>query len=169
MKSIVIALCLILTVSLSSSQRTSTFPSPIGFVNDFENDFTPEQVKSLNYAVKELLSKTMEKDSLKDLEMAVVTVTDAMFGDEKEMGDYATRLGDKWELGTHNGNKGIIIAYGKKIRKVTIIAGTGLDNLLPAKECNIIINEKMLPQFKKGDYYKAILEAIKSISDYLSL
>jgi uncharacterized protein len=169
MKKLIVTYCFLLAVLLVSGQRTSTFPSPTGFVNDFEGDFTPEQTKNLNYAVKELLAKTMEKDSLKGLEMAVVTITDAMFGDEKEMGDYATRLGDKWGLGTRSGNKGIIIAYGKKIRKVTIIAGTGLDNLLPPKECNIIINEKMLPQFKKGDYYKAILDAIQGISDYLSL
>jgi uncharacterized protein len=169
MKRFIITCCLLLTVLAISAQRTSTFPSPTGFINDFENDFTPEQVKNLDYAVKELLAKTMDKDSLRGLEIAVVTVTDQMFGDEKEMGDYATRLGDKWNIGARSGNKGIIIAYGKKIRKVTIIAGNGLDNFLPAKECHIIIDEKMVPQFKKGDYYGAILQAIKSIKDYLSL
>ena len=111
----------------------------------------------------------MDNDSLKGLEIAIVTVSEPMFGDEKEMGDYLTRLGDKWGLGPKNGNRGIIIGYGKKIRKVSIIAGTGLDNVLPAKECHRIIDEKMAPQFKKGDYYNALLSAIKGIKDYLAL
>jgi uncharacterized protein len=169
MKYIIITCGLLLATLITGAQRTSTFPSPTGFVNDYENDFTPDQLKSLNYAVKELLIKTMTNDSLKDMEIAVVTVTDAMYGDEKEMSGYLTRLGDKWNIGSKSGNKGIIIGYGKKIRKVAIVTGAGLDNVLTPVQCRTIIDEKMTPQFKKGDYYNAILTAIKSITDYLAL
>lgn len=163
------ACLMLLTITNSSAQRTSTFPAPKGFINDYEEDFTPEQLKNLDYEVKSLLAKTMEVDSLRGLEMAVVTVTEQMFGDEKEMSSYVTRLGDKWGVTKDGENKAIIIAYGKKIRKVSIVTGSALDNILPPSVCHKIIDEKMTAEFRHGDYYKAILVAIKAIKDYLGV
>ena len=153
----------------AQAQRTSVFPAPVGFINDYEGDFTPEEVKSLDYAVKELLSKTMIVDSLRGIEIAIVTVTESMYGDEKEMSSYVTRLGDKWGVSGKGENKAIIIAYGKKIRKVAIITGAGLDNILPASVCHKIVDEKMAPEFRKGSYFNAILTAVKAIKDHIGL
>ncbi len=83
-KFFIITLSLLFSVAIANAQRTSTFPSPIGFVNDYESDFTDEQVKNLDYTVKELLAQTMLRDSLKGIEIAIVTVTEKMYGDEKE-------------------------------------------------------------------------------------
>ena len=166
---LVIIFGLLLVGSDVSAQRSSKFPSPVGFVNDYEADFTPEQIKNLDYAVKELLAKTMDRDSLRGLEIAVVTVTEDMYGDEKEMSSYVTRLGDKWGVTARGENKAIIIGYGKKIRKVTIVTGTALDRFLPPSLCNKIIDEKMAPEFRRGNYYDAILIAINSIKDALGV
>jgi len=169
MKYLLLLSFLIISSLALEAQRTSTFPAPVGFINDYEKDFTPDEVKQLDYAVKELLAKTMAIDSLKGMEMAVVTVTENMFGDEKEMSSYITRLGDKWGVANKGDNKAIIIAYGKKIRKVTIITGAGLDRILPAAECHKIVDEKMAPEFRTGNYFKAILDAVNSIKDYIGL
>ena len=169
LKSLVAACLLLLAMVTANAQRTSKFPSPLGFINDFEGDFTPDQVKALDFAVKELLAKTMQVDSLKGLEMAVVTVTEGMYGDEKEMSSYVTRLGDKWGVSVSGENKAIIIAYGKKIRQVSIVTGAALDHALPPAACHNIIDEKMAPEFRKGNYYEAIMAAIKSIKQSLGL
>ncbi len=168
-KFFIITLSLLFSVAIANAQRTSTFPSPIGFVNDYESDFTDEQVKNLDYTVKELLAQTMLRDSLKGIEIAIVTVTEKMYGDEKEFSSYVTRLGDKWGVADKGENKAIIIAYGQKIRKVTIVTGSALDNILPPAVCHRIVDEKMAPAFRKGNYYEAILEAIKSIKEGLGL
>ena len=160
----------LITISFNASaQRTSEFPAPMGFINDYEGDFTPDEIKELDYAVKELLAKTMGIDSLQGIEIAIVTVTEKMFGDEKEMSSYVTRLGDKWGVSKNGQNKAIIIAYGKKIRRVSIITGSGLDNTLPPSACHKIVDEKMAPEFRKGNYYNAILAAVKGIKDYIGL
>ncbi len=169
MKNLIFSCCFFVVAIALQAQQTSVFPSPKGFINDYESDFTPDQVKALDYAVKDLLTKTMQNDSLKDIEIAVVTVTDKMYGNEKDISGYVTRLGDKWGVGKNGVNKAIIIAYGKKIRKVAIVTGAGLDNILPASTCHKIIDEKMSPQFKKGDYYQAILDAINGIKDQFGL
>ena len=168
-KLFIITISLFLSVAITNAQRTSTFPSPIGFVNDYEKDFTDEQEKNLDYAVKELLAQTMLRDSLKGIELTIVTVTDKMYGDEKEFSSYVTRLGDKWGVADKGENKAIIIAYGQKIRKVTIVTGAALDNILPPAACHRIVDEKMAPAFRKGNYYEAILEAVKSIKEGLGL
>jgi uncharacterized protein len=169
LKPLVVAFLLFLSTDMLSAQRTSTFPAPQGFINDYEGIFTPEQVKSLDYAVKDLLAKAMEHDSLKGIELAVVTVTANMYGDEKEMSSYATRLGDKWGVGAKGENKAIIIAYSKSVRKVSIVTGSALDNFLTPAVCRNIIDEKMAPEFRKGNYYQAILTAIQSIKESLGL
>lgn len=159
----------VFALGLVQAQSTATYPKPKGFINDYEGDFTPEQAKNLDQAVKELLFKTMQHDSTKGIEIAVVTVTEPMFGDNKEMSAYATQLGDKWGVGKGGENKAIIIAYSKKIRKITIVTGTGLDNLLTPAFCHRIIDERMAPEFKRGDYYSAIMNALKAIQQGLGL
>ena len=168
-KFLIVVLFFVMGITKLNAQRTSTFPAPIGFINDYEEDFTQQQVKDLDYAVKELLAKTMEHDSLKGIEIAIVTVTEKMFGDEKELSNYVTRLGDKWGVTAKGENKAIIIAYSKKLRKVSIITGSALDNVLPPVVCHRIIDEKMTPEFRNGSYYNAISIAVKSIKESLGL
>jgi uncharacterized protein len=154
---------------MGTAQKKSTFPKPMGFVNDYEGDFSSDEARQLNDAVKSLLAKTMEDDSLKGLEIVVVTVTEAMFGDEKEISDYATQLGDKWGVGKHGVNKAIIIAYGKKIRKVSIVTGSDLDRVLPPVVCRRIIDERMAPEFKQGKFFNALMGAVDGLREYLIL
>ncbi len=151
------------------AQQTAYFPKPLGFINDYENDFNADERKTLDAAVKDLLTQTMERVKLKGIEIAVVTVTDSMYGDSKEMSTYATMLGDKWGVGTKTPNRGIIIAYSKKLRKVSVVTGAGLDELLPKEVCNSIVNEKMAAAFKQGGPYAALLVAVKSIAEYLGV
>ena len=169
MKLTALAFLLLLFSSGIQAQHASTFPKPTGFVNDFEDDFTPDQKKELDYAVKELLAKSLSIDSLAGLEMVVVTVTENMIGDEKDMSNYVKQLGNKWGVSAKGENKAIIIAYGKKIRKVTIVTGSGLDNILSPSFCHKIVDEKMTYEFRRGDYYNAILVAIKAIKEHLGV
>lgn len=152
-----------------SAQNKGYYPSPTGFVNDFEHDFTDAQVTALDKLVKQLLAETMKKESLKGIEMAVITVTPAMYGDEKEISAYATKIGDKWGVGTKTPNKGIIVVYGKSLRKVAIVTGTGLDDILPAAECQDIVNIKMAEEYRKGNNYEALVVAVKSIAQKLGI
>jgi uncharacterized protein len=162
-----ILLSLLIICITSGAQKKSTFPQPMGFINDYEGDFTGDEARQLNDAVKSLLAKTMQDDSLKGIEIAVVTVTPEMFGDAKEMSAYATQLGDKWGVGKKGVNKAIIIAYSKSVRKVSIVTGSGLDWILSPAICHRIIDERMAPEFKNGKYFNALMGAIDGLKEYL--
>jgi uncharacterized protein len=151
------------------AQAKGYYPSPTGFVNDFEHDFTDAQVTALDKLVKQLLAESMQKERLKGLEVAVITVSPAMYGDETEMSAYATKIGDKWGLGAKEPKMGIIIAYGKTLRKVSIVAGQGLDNILPPAECRDIINIDMAEEYRKGNAYQALVTAVKSLAKKLGI
>jgi uncharacterized protein len=144
------------------------YPAPLGFVSDFENDFTMQQTEELDSTVKAILIKIKAHPSLAGIELAVVTVTDSMFGSEKEMSDYATKLGDQWEVGKKS-HRAIIIAYSKKVRKVAIAVGSGLDKILPGASCQQIMSYRMAPEFKKGTYFNAIKAALAGLEEALKL
>ena len=169
MKHLLIIGFLYLTVISVNAQSKPYYPPTLGFVDDFENDFTADERRELNSAIKDLLSQTMEKAKLRGIEMAVVTVTDSMYGDSKEMSDYATALGDKWGLGTKEPNRGLIIAYSKKVRKVSIVTGSGFDQLLPREVCRSIIDDKMAAEFRRGKPYDALYVGVKAIAAYLGI
>ncbi len=57
-----IALFWIITTWSVSAQSSSYFPKPTGFINDFERDFSKQEYDALDYAVKDILSKTMVTD-----------------------------------------------------------------------------------------------------------
>ena len=161
---------LLLSVSLAgSAQRKSVYPAPVGFVNDFEGDFSKEENLALNAAVKDFLVKTMDRELYKGMELAIVTVTDSMFGNEKEMKDYAVKLANKWGVGDKDNNNGILIAVSRKLRTVYISTGTGMGTILPNDACQKIIDERMLPNLKKGKYYDAILSALSGIEEALGM
>ncbi len=102
-----------------------------------------------------------------DVEIAVVSVTDSMFGDEKEMSDYAIKAAEKWGLGSKGGNSGIIIAVSRKLKKVSIATGPGLDRNLPPATCQKIMDEQMAPELRQGKYFQGVLNALLAIKDHL--
>lgn len=159
--------CLLLMAVLSS--HAQYYPKPTGFINDFEKDFSKEQYEALDLTVKSILVKTMADESLHDLEIAVVTVTDSMFIGETEMSSYAIKIAGKWGLGNKGENYGILIAVSKSLKKVSIATGPGLDKFLAPDACQKIMDEKMTPELKKGRYYEGVMAAILAIKEAIGV
>ncbi|MGE5394993.1 MAG: TPM domain-containing protein [Candidatus Saccharibacteria bacterium] len=162
MKSLLLTFLFGLFVLTAFAQDKSTtdfkFPERIGYVNDFEGIFTPEQVKSL----EEMVVKH-EKETTN--EIAVVTISS--FQPYATLFDYSFALGNHWGVGKMDKKNGIVIVMGKQIRQIRIQVGYGLENKLKDDEAKRIIDNTIIPEFKKGDYYagleKGIAEIIKEI------
>lgn len=130
------------------------FPERIGYVNDFEGIFSPEQVKVLN----ELVSKH-EKETTN--EIAVVTVSS--FQPFPTLFDYSYALANDWGIGKKGNNNGIVIVMGKQIRQIRIQVGYGLESKLKDEEAKRIIDHTIVPEFKMGDYYAGIEKGLAQI------
>ncbi|MDB5281243.1 MAG: hypothetical protein JWO06_318 [Bacteroidota bacterium] len=169
MKQLVALLLFISITSSAWSQQKSYYPSPVGFINDFEGDLTKEENAALDKAVKDLLIQAMDRQVYKGMEIAIVTVTDSMYGDEKDIKDYAVKMANKWGVGDKSDNTGILIAVSRKLHKVYLATGTGMEKLLPNDSCQKIIDERMLPELRRGRYYDALLAALGGIKESLGI
>ena len=119
--------------------------------------------------MREITEKSLELDSLKLAQVAVVIVDDLK---GLKALDYATALDNKWGVGHKETNDGITIVVKPKTPEakgeVAIATGTGMETILTDKMCQHICNQEMIPEFKKNDYGKAIEEAIDKIKDILT-
>jgi uncharacterized protein len=163
-------LLLLVTGTQLYAQRAPYYPEAIGLTSDYEHTFTKEQIHQLDSAVISMLRFTRNVPKYKNIELAVITVTDSMFGNTFEMSDYASKIGEAWGVGgTAQPNCAIVLAYSKSLRKVALVTGDGLDTILPANICNGILVNVMAPQFKQGNYFQAMLMAVGTIKEYLIL
>lgn len=120
--------------------------------------------------MKEITEKTIELDSLKLAQVAVVIIDDLK---GMKAINYATALGNKWGVGHKDTNDGITIVVKPKTDdakgEAAIATGKGMEKILTNEVCQLIIDQEMIPEFKKNDYGKAIEEALDKIKEILAL
>lgn len=120
-------------------------PNPPRLVNDFANVLSATEEKKLE-------DKLVAYSDSTTTQIAIVTIQSL---EGAEVGNYAAELGEKWGIGTKQNHNGIIILMALQERKVTIRTGYGVEEKLGAVTCDKIIKNKVVPNFKNGDYYKA--------------
>ena len=128
-----------------------TLPSYQGYVNDFEGILTQPQIYELN----EIISKHEQETSN---EIAIVTITS--FKPYETIFDYSLALSNFWGIGKPDKNNGIAIVFGKQMRQIQIHVGYGLEMKLNDNEVKHIIDEKMIPAFKTGNYFEGIIKGL---------
>ena len=65
----------------------------------------------------------------------------------------ATNWAQEWGVGDAKKDNGVFILLAKNDRKINISTGYGVEHLLTDKMCSRIIQESIIPFFKKNDYY----------------
>ncbi len=140
-------------------------PNPPRLYNNFSLAF-PD---FLNPSEAEQLEARLENFARSTSNQIVVLVVDDLNG--YEPWDYATRLGEKWKVGHEKEDNGIIVLIkptgGKGQRKTFIATGRGLEGAIPDYTCGEIVDNEMIPEFKDGNYYQGIINAV-SVLESLS-
>jgi uncharacterized protein len=65
---------------------------------------------------------------------------------------YGYQLGRAWGIGPKQGNKGALLIVAPNSRETRIEVGYGLEGTLTDLQSSLIIQNVMLPAFRKGDY-----------------
>ena len=68
----------------------------------------------------------------------------------------AANWGEKWGIGQEKEDNGVLILLAKDDRKISIQAGRGTEHLLTDFQSKRIIERVIIPEFKKGDYYRGL-------------
>jgi uncharacterized protein len=75
-----------------------------------------------------------------------------------DIADYGYQLGRAWGIGQKGKNNGALIIIAPNQHQTRIEVGYGLEGDLTDAQTKLIIENAMLPAFRKGDYDKGVLE-----------
>ena len=145
-------------ISQNDNPTKFKFPNYLGYVNDFEGVFSKDQILELNKIIEKQENETSN-------EIAIVSIES--YSPYNTLFEYSLELANYWGIGKQDKNNGILIIFGKNIRQIRIQVGYGLENKLKDEEAKRIIDNIIIPEFKKGDFYTGIknglIEIIKEI------
>lgn len=138
-----------------STKIWNEVPSPLGWVSDFEGDFTLSEIQSLEGIIKDFEKRT-------SIEIAVITIPNwaVSKGDFEEL---SLKIARAWKVGKKKKNNGILIAVSKGHRMIRIQNGSGVQDELSDNETKRIIDEVIIPRFKQDQYYLGVFEGILEI------
>ena len=132
----------------------SEFPKQVGFVNDFENIFTEEEIKFL----ENLLIYYKESSNR---QIAVITIDS--IPENTEFEQYAIRMSDNWNVGKNNDGNGFTVVLSKSLRKIRISTTDKTRYYLTDEFCKKVIDKNMIPEFKNGNYYDGLLLGLNEL------
>jgi uncharacterized protein len=156
--SVLFTLILQITVNIAAySQDFPEKPVPPRLVNDFAGFLSSGELNALE-------RKLVAFDDSTSTQIAIVIVND-LHGFDKA--DYAQRLGDKWGIGQKNLNNAILILVKPKTQvsqgEVQIAQGYGLEGAIPDLTCSQIVDNDIIPSFRKGDNYGGLDKATNTL------
>ncbi len=136
-----------------------SFPQLTGRVVDEAGLLSPEREQALSAKLEALENNTTDQ---------VVVVTLASLNGY-DIADYGYRLGRHWGIGQKGKDNGVLLIVAPNERKVRIEVGYGLEGVLTDAKSSRIIQNRILPAFKRGDFSGGIeagVDAIVSVLRY---
>jgi uncharacterized protein len=156
-KSYLVIFILIFSITgLVSPVGAQDFPEPMNpprMVNDFSGFLGTNEAGSLERKLQDFYYNT-------STQIYIIVVDDLKGYDPA---DYATQIGEKWEVGTEDKDNGIVILVKPKTQssngEVFIAVAYGLEGVVPDITANHIVKEEILPRFQQGDFYGGLNSA----------
>lgn len=138
-------------------------PSPFRLYNNLSKEL-PDFLSNAEASQIEQRLRTFNDSTGNQI---VVLIVDDLKG--YEPWDYATRIGEKWKVGQEKEDNGIVFLIkptgGKGQRKTHIAIGRGLEAVIPDAITIDIVNHEVLPNFKSGNYYEGVNNAVGVLID----
>ncbi|MFO1170544.1 MAG: TPM domain-containing protein [Hyphomicrobiaceae bacterium] len=150
------AVVLMLLVTMAEAAGPS-FPTLTGRVVDNADLLTGAEEAQLTQALE-----TLEKTSTDQL---VVVTLPTLQGYEIE--EYGYQLGRHWGIGQKGKDNGVLLIVAPNERKVRIEVGRRLEPILTDGLTKIIIENTILPRFRRGGFGQGIIAGAKDITDAL--
>lgn len=154
MKHLLLIIAFFCTGIVAMAQDVLPKPSVPRLVTDKGNVLSPEQ--------REILErKLVALDDSTSNQIAIVTIPTL---NDYPIEDYATKLFRDWGIGNKKTNNGVLILVAVEDRKVRIEVGYGLEGAIPDITTGDIIENDLKPNFKAGNYYRGLDEAVDALS-----
>jgi uncharacterized protein len=135
------------------------FPELTGRVVDQANILPPEVEARLTAQLAEL-------EAITQRQLVVATVADLGGYD---ISDYGYQLGRAWGIGDQSRNDGAVLLVAPNERRVRIEVGYGLEGYLTDALSALIIQNRIIPRFRDGDFPGGIESGTAAIIEQLQL
>jgi uncharacterized protein len=157
-KILFISLILVGLCSPSILAQETKFPKPRGWVNDHAG--------ILNQSERSLLSALAnELERATSAEIAVVTLNTI---GTTPIEEYAVDLFEKWGIGKKDKDNGLLILVAVNERQVRIEVGYGLEGVITDGLAGQIIREKIVPEFRQGNFGRGLLAAAATTANLIA-
>jgi uncharacterized protein len=153
---LLLALLLALIVALPVL-AAPTFPPLTGRIVDEANLLAADDRRTLEAELQALEEKSSDQ--------LVIYTARSLQGYEIE--DFGYQLGRTWQIGQRGKDNGVVLIVAPKERKVRIEVGRGLEPQLTDAMSRLIIENAILPAFRRGDFAAGIKAGVRDIRDVL--
>ncbi|OWY19928.1 TPM domain-containing protein [Sphingobacteriales bacterium UPWRP_1] len=153
----IIAVWLLLWAQLLFAQVPPR-PNPPKLVNDLAHILPDDREAALEL-------KLVAYGDSTSTQIAVVTV-ESLGGDAPY--NFAQEILEQWGVGQKDKDNGIVILVAPAERQTFISTGYGVESTLTDALSKRIIETAMIPNFKQGNYYEGIDQAVNAIFAVLS-
>jgi uncharacterized protein len=153
-----LALLLLLTIAFATAVVAApTFPPLTGRIVDEAGLLSADDRRGLEADLKALEDKSTDQ--------LVIYTTRSLQGYPIE--DFGYQLGRAWAIGQKGKNNGVILIVAPNDRKVRIEVGRGLEPQLTDLMTKLIIENAILPAFRRNDFPGGIKAGVRDIRDVL--
>jgi len=135
------------------------FPALSGRVVDGANILSPATESALT-------EKLAALEGTNSRQLVVVTL--ASLGGY-EISDYGYQLGRHWGIGQGKLNNGALLIVAPAERRVRIEVGYGLEPILTDAMSSVIINTRITPRFRQGDYDGGVMAGVDALVEQMTL
>ena len=137
----------------AAAQSEPRFPEPLPGdvpVNDYAEVLSEKQEQRLNQFLTGYADTT-------STQIVVVTIQ-SLGGEDPNL--YAAELGQQWGVGQGKADNGLIMLLAMEERKVAIQNGYGLEPYLTDAKTKMVIENDMIPAFRKEQYYEGVKNGV---------
>ncbi len=147
-KLVIIGISLLLLFPLGSiAQDKLPVPDqPQSWVNDYAGVFSSSEVSALEQKLNEFEYRS-------STQIFIVTLDD---NGGYAASDLSQRIGEQWGVGQQGKDNGLLVLMDMQDNNVYISTGYGLEEYIPDAIASRIVQNEILPNFRKGDFYAGI-------------
>jgi uncharacterized protein len=125
-----------------------------GWVSDMADILSDRTEAKLNRLISNL-------EQTNGSEIAVVTVPETTPAESPKT--FATQLFNYWGIGKAEADNGVLFLISTGDKRVEIETGYGIEAILPDAQVGKIIDTKVTPQYKQGNYDRGTLDGTEAI------